>query len=289
MCIPIEGAEQAIVLESNQRDAFTPEDLELVEMLATHVSVALNNQRQFIAQRERQTRELVARLATGIIHDVNNIISNIPDVVNELRSELRGDRSVGIIEEYLDDLQSSADSTHRISTRLREFVIGREFKPIPSDLGLLIKKVIDDLEPSRPGHVRIGYFQSAPLPLINVDTLWVEQLFSNLLHNSFEAIPASRQGQIVINIWLDHMKIWAAIQDNGTGIPKEHQDKIFQPGFTTKDASTRLHGIGLYFCQQVVLAHQGEIKVSSIPGSETTFTVTFPVGLMPRGGTALAD
>jgi signal transduction histidine kinase len=84
------------------------------------------------------------------------------------------------------------------------------------------------------------------------------------------------------------MNICVAIQDNGKGIPRENLEKIFQPGFTTKEASTRLHGIGLYFCKQVVLAHHGEIKVESIPNSETIFTVTFPVGPLNKEGYSLA-
>jgi signal transduction histidine kinase/transcriptional regulator with GAF, ATPase, and Fis domain len=277
MCIPIEGTEQAIVLESNHSEAFTSDDLKLVELLATHVAIALNNEKQFRAQSERQARELVAHMATGIIHDVNNIISNIPDVVNELRSEVRGGGDVEAIEEYLHDLQSSANSTHRISSRLRDFVIGREFKPVTSDLGVLLRKVITDLERIKPAHIKVVYFQPQPVPKIDVDPLWVEQLFSNLLHNAFEAIPPSRPGHVQINVWNDQMKISVAIQDNGKGIPKDHRDKIFQPGFTTKEASTRLHGIGLYFCQQVAFAHHGEIKMESIPETETTFTVTFPI------------
>ena len=68
--------------------------------------------------------------------------------------------------EYLHDLQSSANSTHRISSRLRDFVIGREFKPVNSDLGMLITKVITDLERNKPGHIQIGYFQPSSLPKI---------------------------------------------------------------------------------------------------------------------------
>ena len=113
----------------------------------------------------------------------------------------------------------------------------------------------------------------------------MEQLFSNLLHNAFEAIPSSREGVVRVNAWLDQKKIWIAVEDNGSGIPQGLLDKIFQPGFTTKGSPARLHGIGLYFCQQIVLAHHGEIKVQSMPG-ETTFTVAFPVGAVFMEGTS---
>jgi signal transduction histidine kinase len=269
-------------------DAFAYEDQELMEILATNVAVALNNERLFRIQRERQTREQVAQMATGIIHDVNNLISNIPDVVEELRNELKGARNNEAIEEYLHDLQSSATSTHRISSKLRDFVIGREFKPVQSDIAALIRRVIADLMPSKPNHVEIEFSQHALLPKVKVDPLWVEQLFSNLIHNAFEAIPSSRYGHVVVSSWLDQKKIWVAIQDNGSGIAMDLWDKIFQPGFTTKRVPARLHGIGLYFCQQVALAHHGEIKMQSVPGSETTFTVTFPVGTKLKEENSLA-
>jgi signal transduction histidine kinase len=288
MCVPIEGTEQAIVLESNQKNAFTAEDMELVEVLATHVSVALNNERQFRAQGERQTRERVAQMATGIIHDVNNLISNIPDVVTELRSELVGANDKDVIGELLDDLQNSADSTHRISNRLREFIVGRDFKPVPNDMGQLIQRVIKDLEPHKPVHIRVEYFQSGPLPKLDLDQLSVEQLFSNLLYNAFEALSTTREGRVQISSWYDQGMVWVAVQDNGIGIPEASLSKIFLPGFTTKDAHNRLHGIGLYFCQQVVLMHRGEIKAYSIPGTETTFTVALPVETNPKEGYSLA-
>jgi signal transduction histidine kinase len=289
MCVPIEGTEQAIVLESNQRDAFTSEDKELVELLAAHVSVALNNERQFRAQGERQTRERVAQMATGIIHDVNNLISNIPDVVTELRNELVGANDKDVISELLDDLQSSADSTHRISNRLREFIIGRDFQPIPNDVGHLIRRVIKDLEPHKPVHIQVEYFQTEPLPKLDLDPLSVEQLFSNLLYNAFEALSTTREGRVQITSWYDQGMVWVAVQDNGIGIPEASMEKIFQPGYTTKDAHNRLHGIGLYFCQQVALMHQGEIKAYSIPGVETTFTVALPVESNQKEGYSLAQ
>jgi signal transduction histidine kinase len=276
-------------LESDKLNGFDELDRYALKMLVDLAVVALKNERQFRMQGERQSRELVAQMATGIIHDVNNLISNIPGVVGELRNELRGSRNDAAIEEYLLDLQNSATQTHRISSRLRDFVVRREFKPISYELGLLIKKVINDLETAKPDHIEIEFIQSPPLHNIQIDPLWVEALFSNLLHNAFEAIPPSRKGRILIKSWLDQNNILATIQDNGNGIPKDLLEKIFQPGFTTKGDPTRLHGIGLYFCQEVVFAHHGQINVQSIPGSETTFTVMFPASENIKEGSSLVQ
>jgi len=284
LCVPIPYSEGAIVLESDIVDAFTHEDLDLVKMLATHVGIALHNDLQFRAQSERQTRERVAQIATGIVHDINNIVSNIPDVVDELRKELYNTQDREVIEEVLNDLQYSAKSTHRISSRLREFITGGEFKPVFTDLNLLIQKTIQNIITSKPDHVQIDFEPCDSLPNIQVDELWMEQVFSNLIHNSFEAIPPSRRGLVTIGTNYDQKNIIINIQDNGSGIPEELLGEIFEPGFTTKREKTGLHGVGLFHSKQVVTVHNGNMQVESIIGSGTIFTINLPIGISLKDG-----
>ena len=69
-----------------------------------------------------------------------------------------------------------------------------------------------------------------------------------------------------------------SIEDNGSGIDLSLQKKIFDPFFTTKASGT---GLGLALSQRIINAHQGDIRVASLPGYGATFTLILPIN--PQG------
>jgi signal transduction histidine kinase len=71
---------------------------------------------------------------------------------------------------------------------------------------------------------------------------------------------------------LDEEKVKIRIKDNGTGIPQKAMAKLFQPFFTTKPAGAGT-GLGLSICYDIIKMHGGELKVKSIEGEETEFTI----------------
>ncbi|GAC1372223.1 MAG: hypothetical protein NVSMB36_20840 [Escherichia coli] len=68
------------------------------------------------------------------------------------------------------------------------------------------------------------------------------------------------------------------VVDTGAGIPREHIHRIFDPFFTTKASGT---GLGLALSQRIINAHQGDIRVASLPGYGATFTLILPIN--PQG------
>jgi len=71
-------------------------------------------------------------------------------------------------------------------------------------------------------------------------------------------------------------EVVVAIEDTGVGIPREHQAKIFEPFYTTKQPG-RGTGLGLSICYGIVEGHRGRIEVDSAPGRGSIFTVYLPV------------
>jgi PAS domain S-box-containing protein len=100
----------------------------------------------------------------------------------------------------------------------------------------------------------------------------------NIMVNSIDALSGmtGHQGGINIGFSRDKNKLVLVIQDNGPGIDKEEQDKIFTPYFTTKKSGT---GLGLYIAQKIIHDHEGTIIVDSQKGSGTKFTISFPARL----------
>jgi signal transduction histidine kinase len=97
-----------------------------------------------------------------------------------------------------------------------------------------------------------------------------KQVFHNLLLNAKQATDSRPNPHIEINITSTTTHITIAIQDNGIGISKQEQDKIFTPYFTTKSSGS---GIGLSVVRQIIEKHNGQIWFDSEEGVGTVFYV----------------
>jgi len=287
LCVPvIDGKTQAaLVLESDELDAFTPDDQNLLKMLADHAAIAIQNADQYAElqeARDREWRERIATLATGLIHDINSASASIPGLVTEIEEKLQAESDVTA---PLNDLRKSTLEAGRISNRLREFVITGQFQSKLVRLVPLIQNAIDVVQDQKPDYVTVQYQEHGSNPEIMADSLWIELLMKNLILNAFRAISDDRQGVIKIKVKMDLDHIFIQVQDNGHGIASEDISHIFRVGYTTKKDNSRLQGIGLYHCQQIAQEHQGKLEAESELGVGSTFTVTLPqVALLAISG-----
>src|SRR5262249_40985894 len=108
----------------------------------------------------------------------------------------------------------------------------------------------------------------------------VEQVLLNLIINARQAMP--RGGHLRIEV-RDNEKtglVELKVSDTGVGIPPERLRLIFEPFYTTKEPDDSGHGgtgLGLSVCRQIVEQHQGRIRVESLVGKGSTFTIKLPV------------
>ena len=102
----------------------------------------------------------------------------------------------------------------------------------------------------------------------------LNQVFMNLLVNAIHAIDGP--GVIHIETTAADAFVHIKITDTGQGIPPEHLEKIFDPGFTTKGVGVGT-GLGLSICYNIIQKHRGKIYVESQVGKGTTFTVSIPL------------
>ena len=101
----------------------------------------------------------------------------------------------------------------------------------------------------------------------------LNQVWTNLIDNSIFAVE--KNGEIDVETSCDNKNLTVRIIDNGSGIPKEIMSRIFDPFFTTKKVGQGT-GIGLDLVNRIVKRHNGEIKVSSVPG-RTEFAICIPL------------
>lgn len=108
---------------------------------------------------------------------------------------------------------------------------------------------------------------------ISADKKQISQVLINLVKNSMEALKNNENGKIqILGEYNESGRVQISVIDNGPGIPDDIMDKIFMPFFTTKDSGS---GIGLSLSRQIMLLHGGSIKVISLPGKQTVFTLEF--------------
>lgn len=120
---------------------------------------------------------------------------------------------------------------------------------------------------------------------LNVDIVPSElsQVFQNLVGNSLDALYSTQDAMLEIYTGRTDDSVWFSIQDNGPGIPKDIQSKIFDPFFSTKPKAKSTNseepvgtGLGLYMCSEMVHAYGGKIELKSKETLGTKVTVYIP-------------
>ncbi len=113
-------------------------------------------------------------------------------------------------------------------------------------------------------------------PTVMADREQLLRVFNNLVKNAIQSIERGKQGVISINILLGFDKsVRVEVRDNGSGIPEDVLPKLFTPNFTTKSGGS---GLGLAITREIVHGFGGSIKVNTIVGEGSSFTVELPLG-----------
>lgn len=271
--IPIQGrVESALILESRELNAFSISDLRLMDMVAKHAGIAIDNARQFHNASNRQLRERTAMMATGLIHDINSAVAVIPDLVDELNDNLQHNID---ITKPLQDLEKSAMVTHRVSKRLRDFVVTGQHEVGWVELETLIQHAIEISKNSHSNPAETILQMNGLNPQIKVDKLWIELLLKNLLTNAYDSFGVQTDRHVTVDVGIDPDHLYIHVIDNGMGISEDVVNEIFNLGFSTKNGR-QMHGVGLFHCQMIAEVHDGSLAVESKLGEGTRFTLQLP-------------
>lgn len=274
--IAIEGVARDITEQKQALDLLQQYYERLEDMVAERTH-ELEAAQQALRQQERQA--MLGQLAAGVGHELRNPLSVMTNAVYYLR--LIQPQADAKITEYLDIISAEIKKSSRIIQGLIDLTRSKQAEPREIVIPELLAVVLAGLE--RPENITVQQRTSPDLPLAWADPLHMDQVFSNLVLNAYQAMPNG--GQLTVEAaWVEDWSwpgtteplpaLFVRVQDTGIGIADDMIDTIFEPLFTTK---THGIGLGLAIAKNLVEANHGCIKFESTEGQGTTFTVWLPI------------
>ncbi len=277
-----------LVITKRVPHAWTDDQVEVAEALASQASVALENAHLYEKARRayRELNEAQARIiqsekmavvgtfASGLAHEVRNPLNSIALQLSILERRV-APLETGVSGELKELLGIIREEVKRLDNLVGDFLQFSRANRIhyrPANVDGLLDEVMRLLRPeARAAGVvlrreRVG----AEMPDLRVDAEKIKQVAINLVQNAIEAMPGGGAAVVESGVQDGHVRI--AVRDTGPGLP-EGLD-VFQLFVTTKARGT---GLGLSIAQQIVLEHGGDITAESTPGTGATFTVRLPL------------
>ena len=273
-----------IIRTGNVRKSFSDHELMLLGILSNQAAVAienLHNLRKLLDAADELKRSQsqmlqaaklasLGELAGGIAHEINNPLQILLGHIALLQQGKDIEHRIEIIR----------NQVQRIGQITRQLVSFSRSVPEELDHELVnvnwaVNEIITlvDYQFKNRG-IEFDMRFSDDLPMLDSNKNYLQQAFLNLLINAKDAMPDG--GKMVIATEYVNGKIQIRFTDSGTGIKKEDLVKIWEPFFTTKEPGKGT-GLGLPITRGIVRKFAGDMKVDSVEGRGTTFTILLPV------------
>ncbi|MEK6779610.1 MAG: ATP-binding protein [Candidatus Deferrimicrobiota bacterium] len=235
---------------------------------------------------QSQKMEAIGKLAGGVAHDFNNMLTAIDGYSELLLSRLGEDSplSADVME-----IRKAGDRAAALTRQLLAFSRMQVLQPKVLDLNDLVANIQKMLVRLIGEHIELLTIPGGSLGRVKADAGQIEQVLLNLVVNARDALP--KGGRITIetsNETLDSGDfpdkrmngrpgpyVMLAVADNGTGMDEKTMERIFEPFFTTKEKGKGT-GLGLATVYGIVKQSGGYIWVNSKPGQGTTFKIYLP-------------
>ncbi len=251
----------------------------------------------------------LGQLTAGVAHEINNPINFVVSNINPLR------RDINDIKELLSkyDTLKNDDTYNARFGEIEKFKKEIDYNYVQEEIEILLKGISEgatrtseivkslknfsrlDEHDLKKTNINEGIASSIVLLSQQIDTIKViqnlgsipeiecfpgkiNQAFMNILTNAIEAIHSHRKdgGVLEISTYQQDEYVVATIKDNGTGMPEQVKNKIFEPFYTTKDVGKGT-GLGLSITHGIIEKHHGTIAIQSEIGSGTMFEIKLPI------------
>lgn len=277
-----------------ERKNFDEEEIKLLKMVGHILASAVQYKSSQEAVRTLEAQMLHAQkleslgvLAGGIAHDFNNLLMGVLGNAGLALNQLPIRSSARVPIKRIEKITQHAAE---LTSKLLSYAGRGKFFVEVLNLSAVVKDMVDLLEAAIPKPHTLKCNFASDLPAVEGDPAQISQVIMNLITNASDAI-GDQGGTITLSTGLvavdrsylmgtyisddtpEGVYVYLQVTDTGCGMDEETMSKIFDPFYTTKFTG---HGLGLAAVLGIVRGHGGTIKLKSVPGRGTTFTILFP-------------
>jgi len=290
------GVALLFVADDRVRDAFTPEEISLLETVATQIGVVVANSRVYSRMKERDRLAALGSMAAGLAHEVKNPLGAIKGAAQLLEEVGTNAGEDPTAREFVGIILEEVNRLDRVVGSFLDYARPHAGNPIPLDLNAAVRRTVQILSSQiTDGSVEVRQELAELLPRTRMDPEKFRQVLMNLMQNAIQAMDG--QGKITVSTSVRRSArgrvappdgsvpisrrslsdeaelVEVGVRDTGPGISPKVLRNLFIPFFTTKSKGT---GLGLAISQSIVQNAGGTIEVHSQPGDGTTFTIVLP-------------
>lgn len=246
----------------------------------SHVYAQL--QASFEQLRRADRLSALGELSAGLAHEIRNPLGSIEGSMQIL---CRPELPIETRREFGDLGRKEVDRLKGLLTNFLDFA--RPQTPRRSDIApVQLLESVSRLasETAKMSGVNLRVESTDSLPNILLDPEQMKQVLLNLVINAVQAMPGG--GEVALRALSTEDEVMLEVQDEGTGIPPEDLERVFNPFVTTRANGT---GLGLSIAYQIVSQHAGHIAARRNPARGMTFTVTLPLRNVAKQTAATAQ
>jgi len=222
-----------------------------------------------------QKLESIGMLASGVAHDMNNVLTAIMGVSEILHERFEGE---GEVAANLDIILKAAHRGRNLVKGLTDFARDRLEAAQPLDLNRLLRQELELFQRTTFQKIQILAELEEPLPKVMGEASSLSNVLMNLCVNAVDAMPEG--GRLVLRSRvLTGGGVEVSVEDSGQGMLPEVKERAMDPFFTTKPVGKGT-GLGLAVVYGAMKAHGGTVHIHSEAGSGTRVVLVFP-GLVP--------
>lgn len=267
-------------LETAQHQLLQSAKLASIGQLAAGIAHEINNPLAFIKPNLVALQDAASRLE-GLFSGYSQLIeqsgnTKIVNAMTVLNQRLDADELRGDVRDTVDEVLEGITRIESIVGSLKDFSKLNQNDHQKADLNAGIRSTLSILRAELEKSFVKVQCDLAELPLLSCYPVQLNQVFMNLITNACQAVTPDK-GILAIRSTFDAAKkeIHITIADNGCGIPKEQQNRIYDPFFTTRDVGSGA-GLGLSVAYGNIVSHNGAIHLKSAPGEGAAFTICLP-------------
>lgn len=209
----------------------------------------------------------IGQMASIVSHEIKNPLAVISNSVYLIKARL-GETIEPKVLKNINIIEGEIKQANGIIEEILGYARSREQILSVVDLTLYTKEILSSYPIPQNIKLETSFY---PKPLyVKIDTEEMKQAIRNIMGNAFEVMPQG--GSFIVKTKLEKGKALLSLRDSGPGIPKDIQNKIFTPFFTTKARGT---GLGLAVVKKVALRNKADIVLSSQEGVGTKITLLF--------------